>query len=143
MQRSIFTLCTKFWFLKFELIDGVAYLKLQIKEISKMQFVDKVIKCKLELKKTWSKTWFISFKNYVHFFSEALILRVHTHFFANFSDCFLKGNELLLLFFSLDNFSENASPSTFLRKSRVNWQKGLIHYSENIVSQNKICLLLQ
>ena len=37
----------------FELIDWVACLKLQIKEITKMQFVDKVIKSKLELNKKW------------------------------------------------------------------------------------------
>ena len=47
------------------------------------------------------------------FFSEAVILRVHTHFFANFSDYFSKWNgKKTFLFLSFDHYSKSGCAAT-------------------------------
>ena len=72
-----------------------------------------------------------------------MILRVHTHFFPNFSDYFKKldGYKIFLIF-SSDDFSKSTSASTkiFLEKVKEVGKKVHIHFFEKVVSEKKLPL---
>ena len=77
------------------------------------------------------------------FFSEAMISRVHTHFFGNFSGYFLKVDGWkFFLFFSFDHLSKSRSASTkiFFEKVKEVGKKVHIHFFENVVSEKNLPL---